>query len=139
VIQVKEKQLLKIEIVPYRRTFKPLITAEIHNQAGVLVGKVYRSSSFVYVHPDYAQDIKTKGGEIDRLTLRRLRDSREVFDLKFNGPNEVEVNGVFYVEGLNFPIIATPEYLDINTNRFIRNTIVKSGTGIIVEKDFIAI
>lgn len=62
-----------------------------------------------------------------------------MFDLKFNGPNEVEVNGVFYVEGLNFPIIATPEYLDINTNRFIRNTIVKSGTGIIVEKDFIAI
>lgn len=134
-IQVKGKELMRIEIVPYRGGFRPLITAEIRDQAGILVGRVHRSNSFAYIHPEYGQEIETRRGEVRHLALRRFRDGLKVFDLMFKPPDEVELNGVFYIEGLDFPIIATPEYLDINTNKFIKNTIAKNGAGIIIDED----
>lgn len=138
-IQIKGKELFRIDLISYRDTFKPLITVEIRDENNTLLGKAYRSTSFVHCHPDYEAIIETEEGQTKRLALKRRADGVVVFDLKFTAPNEVEINGIFYAENIDYPIIATSEYLDINTNKFSRMKIYKKGTGIKLDEDFISI
>ena len=71
--------------------------------------------------------------------MKRKTDNVEIFELALHTPTDAEINGIFYVKGLNFPIIATKSFLDLNTNKFIGNTLAKKGTGIGIDKDFMAI
>jgi hypothetical protein len=136
VISVKGKELFKMELAD---DLRPLITVEIRNENDELLGKVWKSTSFVHWHKDYEPIYVRQGNTLKRLALRRKSDNQDVFELVFHSPSDIEINGVFYVKGLNFPIIATKGYLDLNTNKFIGNTIAKQNTGIVVENDFIAI
>jgi len=116
VISVKGKELFKMELASDGR---PLITVEIRDQNGVLLGKVWKSTSFVYwdksCEPIYEHDNNT----LKRLALVDKQNRRVVFELIFHAPNDLEINGTFYVKGLNFPIIATSGYLDLNTNKLV--------------------
>lgn len=114
IIIINGKELLKIEPVSYRNSTRPLITVEIRDKNGTLLGKIYRSTSFVAHHKDYEPIMETDKGQTQRLALKRKSDGKLMFDLKFHSANTVEVNGIFYLEGLGFPIIATPNHLDIN-------------------------
>jgi len=138
-ITIKGKELFKIEPISYKGSTKPLITVEIRDKEGVLLGKVYRSTSFVHYHQDYEPIIETKEGDVTRLALRKKSDGRLVFDLKFRSPNLLEINGVFHAKGIDYPIIATPKYLDLNTNKFMNSEFYLDGKGIKLEDHFISI
>jgi hypothetical protein len=43
------------------------------------------------------------------------------------------------MRGLDYPIIATKDYLDLNTNKFIHHTKISNGAGIIIDNNSIAI
>jgi len=136
IISVKGKELFRMELAGDSR---PLITVEIRDKNDKLLGKVWKSTSFVHWHNDYEPICDRQGNVIKRLALRRKGDNQDIFELVFHSPNDIEINGIFYVKGLNFPIVATKEFLDLNTNKFIGSTIAKQNTGIIIENDFIAI
>ena len=136
VISIKGRELFKMELGDNLRA---LITVEIRDQNDELLGKVWKSTSFVHWHKDYDPEYEYENNTLKRLSLKRKSDNHIVFELIFHAPNDVEINGIFYVKGLHYPIIATGDYLDLNTNKFIHNTISKSNTGIVIEEDFIAI
>ena len=136
VISVRGKELFKMKIGNDGRA---LINVEIRDRKNVLLGKVWKSSKFVHTHQDYEAVYERENGKLKRIALRRKADNTYIFELIFNASNDIEINGIFYVEELNFPIIATRQYLDLNTNRFSRNTISKQNTGIVVDNEFIAI
>jgi len=136
VISIKGKELFKIELGD---NLRPLITVEIRDQKGELLGKVWKSTSFVHWHKDYDPEYEYENNTLKRLALKRRIDNKIVFELIFHAPDDVEINGIFYVKGLSFPIIATRGYLDLNTNKFIGCTKSKSNKGIEIGEDFIAI
>jgi len=136
IIAVRGKELLKIELGDNGR---PLITVEIRDKNGNLLGKVWKSTSFVHWHKDYEPQYEYEDHAIRRLALKSKIDGKIVFEIIFHKPNVAEINGTFYVKGINFPIIATRDYLDLNTNKFIRNTIVKTRKGIEIGEDLISI
>ena len=45
-----KRELFKVEL---RSDLQPMLTAEIRDNKNQLLGKAYRSTSFVYTHPDY--------------------------------------------------------------------------------------
>ena len=134
-ISVKGKELFKIDT----SGTKPLITVEIRDRDGTLLGKLWKSTSFVYWHENYEPEYEREKGEVNKISLKGKSDGKTIFELVFKSPNDIEINGIFYVQGIPFPIIATPQYLDLNTNKFRGMTIVKSGKGIEISEDFIAI
>ena len=73
------------------------------------------------------------------ITMKLALLNLDIFELTINAPNDIEINGIFYVEELNFPIIATRQYLDLNTNRFSHCSVSKRNTGIILDNEFVAI
>jgi hypothetical protein len=135
IISVKGKELFRMELAD---DLRPLITVEIRDKNDVLLGKVWKSTSFVHSNEDYEPILERQNNTLKRLALKRKSDSEEIFEIVFHAPDEVEINGTFYVKGLNFPIIATKAFLDLNTNKFIGCTKVKSNTGIVVDNDFMA-
>lgn len=56
------------------------------------------------------------------MTLIQKSDGNQIFELKYLRVNEIEVNGVFYLPGLTFPIIATPTQLDVGNGNTISNS-----------------
>ena len=136
IISAKGKELFKMELAGDMR---PLITVEIRNQKDELLGKVWKSTSFVHSHQDYEPIYERENNTLKRLALRRKSDNEVVFEIIFHAHNDVEINGTFYVKGLNFPIIATREFLDLNTNKFIRCVKYKGNTGITIDNDFLAL
>jgi hypothetical protein len=139
IIIVNGKELLKIDTIPFGVTYKPLFSVEIRDSKNKLLGKLYKSTSFVHVDPEYEAEIVSELGYPRRLALKSKEEGKYVFELNYKQPNEVEINGVFYVKDLSYPIIATKDYLDINTNKFIGNTKINNGSGIIINKNSIAI
>lgn len=135
VISVRGKELFKMEL----SALKPLITVEIRDKNNELLGKVWKSTSFVHWHKDYEPIYEKEDNALKRLALKRKADNEIIFEAIFYSPHDVEINGIFYVEGIDFPIIATRQFLDLNTNKFIGSTIRKRKTGIEIGKDFIAI
>ena len=132
-ISVRGKELLKIEVGD---DLQPKISVDVLNQEYKLVGKVWKSTSFVLLSKNYEPRYEHEGDLLKRLALIRKSTNEVVFEIVFHSPTDVEVNGVFFVEGLDFPIIATREYLDLNTKKFSHRTIVKDNKGIEVEDDF---
>ena len=135
IISVKGKEFFKMELAGDMR---PLITVEIRNQKDELLGKVWKSTSFVHSHQDYEPIYERENNTLRRLALRRKSDNEDIFEIIFHAPNDVEINGVFYVKGLNFPIIATKGFLDLNTNKFSRCVKYKGKTGIAIDNDFMS-
>jgi hypothetical protein len=135
-ISVRGKEVLKIELGD---DLQPAITVEIRDQEHKFVGRISKSTSFVYLHKDYEPRYEREGDSLKRIALIRKSSNEAVFEITFQSSTEVEINGIFFVEGLNFPIIATKEYLDLNTKKFSHCTMVKDNKGIEIEKDFTAI
>jgi len=136
IISVKGKELFRMELAD---DLRPLITVEIRDENDVLLGKVWKSTSFVHSHKDYEPIHERQNNTLKRLALKRKSDNEEIFEIVFHAPDEVEINGTFHVKGLNFPIIATKAFLDLNTNKFSKCTKVKGNTGIVIDNDFMAI
>jgi hypothetical protein len=139
IINVKGKELFKIEAIPFEKEFRPLISVEIRDKENKLVGKLHKSTSFVYCDNEYVSEEKSKEGYPERLAIKKKSDNSYIFELDFINKNTAKINGIFNIKGLGFPIIATKDYLDINTNKFSNCKIYKNGSAIIVDKDFIAI
>lgn len=122
IIKVRGKELFKIETAMVQDKLKPLVTVEIRDENGILLGKVYRSTSFVHHHPDYEPIIETEEGITKRLALKK-RDGEYVFDLKFHDLNRLELNGVFHIQGVK--IVATPNGLRLPRGNIIANSTFK--------------
>ena len=135
-ISARGKELLKIELGD---DLQPAITVEIRDQEHKFVGRISKSTSFVYLHKDYEPRYEREGDLLKRIALIRKSSNEVVFEIIFHSSTEVEINGIFFVEGLSFPIIATKEYLDLNTKKFSHCTMVKDNRGIEIEGDFTAI
>jgi hypothetical protein len=125
----KDKELLKYEL--RESDSKPLLEIEIRDNVGTLIGKVHKSTSFVYVDPMYESEETREGSEVKKLVLRRRKDYRKIFELIVHSPNDIEVNGIFYVEGNPYPIIATSESLTVGRGNTISHcTMQNCGRGI---------
>ena len=135
-ISYRGKEFFKIEL---SSDLKPLITVEVRDSGGKLLGKVWKSTSFVHSDKDYEANTDREGSEIKRLTLKNKETGQVVLEIIIYDNQNVEINGIFFLSGLKFPIIATKQYLDINTNKFIKNTFMKNGSGITLDNAFIAI
>jgi len=136
VISVRGKELFKIELGD---DLQPMISVDVINQDYKLVGKVWRSTSFVLLSGNYEPIYEREGDLLKRFALIRKNTGEVVFEITFHTSTDVEINGIFFVEGINFPIIATKEYLDLNTKKFDHRTKVKDNKGIEIEEDFMAI
>lgn len=132
VISVRGKELLKIELGD---DLQPSITVEIRDQERRFVGRVSKSTSFVYLRKNYEPRYEREGNMLKRIALIRKSSDEVVFEIVFHSSTEVEINGIFFVEGLSFPVIATKEYLDLNTKKFTHCTVVKDNKGIEIEED----
>lgn len=124
-----DKELLKYEL----RTsdLKPLISVEIRDNVWTLIGKVHKSTSFVHVDSMYKSEEVREGSEVKKLVLKRKKDSRVVFELIVHSPTDIEVNGIFYVEGSVFPIVATRTGLTVGRGGTIsRCTFENCGRGV---------
>ncbi len=129
----KDKQLFKYEL--RASDSKPMIDVEIRDDKNDLLGKVYKSTSFVHIHKDYEGKEEREGNDIKKMTLTRKSDNAKIFELIFHKPTEVEVNGVFHIEGYPHAIVATKDALSIGGVEFSCNTIVRKGTAIVLTRN----
>lgn len=128
IISFKDKELFRYEL--RSGDLQPMITVEIRNKEGVLLGKVWKSTSFVHCNPDYETEIEQDGNNVRRMTLKSKSDGATVFDLRIRTPTDIEINGVFHIKGFPHSIIATEDYLKIGGLTFSHNTKVRGGRGI---------
>jgi hypothetical protein len=129
----KDKELFRYELRD--SDSKPLIDVEIRDDKNELLGKVHKSTSFVFVHKDYESKEERAGSDVKKMTLTRKSDNTTIFELIFHKPTDIEVNGVFHIEGFPHPIIATHDVLKIGGITFSHNTIMKRGIGIILTQN----
>src|ERR1035437_1164016 len=129
----KLKQPLKYEI---DSTSKPLVTVEVRDSNNTLLGKVYKATSFVVVHPDYDAKVVRQGSDVKAMSLIRKNDGAVMFELLIHAPNNIEINGVFYIEGYSYAITASRSGLVVRRGNTISGfTIAKNGTGIVLSKN----
>jgi hypothetical protein len=133
------KDLFRIEL---RGDGQPMVTVEVRDAQNHLLGKAYRSTSFVTVNAVYETSTEQSGADVKRMVLQNRETKEKVFELINHGTEKkqiqgkeiinyiVEINGIFHIEGCPFPIIATKQYLDINTNKLIGNKKFGGGFGI---------
>jgi hypothetical protein len=88
---------------------------------------------------NYEPIYEHEGDLLKRFGLTRKSTGEAVLEIIFHTSTEVEINGIFFVEGINFPIIATKEYLDLNTKKFDHGIKAKDNKAIEIEEDFMAI
>jgi hypothetical protein len=119
-----DKELLKYELRD--SDSKPLLTVEIRDECLTLVGKVWKSTSFVHVDPMFKTEIQREGSEVTRMALRRKRDNKLYFELNIRSPNDVEINGIFYLEGYPYPIIANNAGLTIGRGNVLSNCTIEN-------------
>jgi len=125
----KDRELLKYELRD--SDSKPLIEVEIRDRLGILVGKVHKSTSFVYVDPMYESEEIREGSEVKKLVLRRKKDYHKMFELIVHSPDDIEVNGIFYIEGSPYPIIANSDGLTVGRGNTIAHCVFQNcGKGI---------
>jgi hypothetical protein len=129
----KDKDLFKYEL--RSSDSKPLIDVEIRDNNGELLGKVWKSTSFVHCHKDYEGKEEREGSDIKRMALIRKKDNTTVFELIVHKPTDIEVNGIFHIEGYQYPIIATKDGLKIGGILFAHNTKISRGKGIILTRN----
>jgi hypothetical protein len=134
-----KKELFRIEL---RDDLQPMVTVEIRDAQDLLLGKAYRSTSFVGVNEDYETSTERSGSDVRRMLLKNKKTNKVVFELINHGSRKekvrekevinyiVEINGVFHIKGYPYPIEATSQYLDINTNKLIGNKKFGGGFGI---------
>ena len=137
IISFKNKELFKYEL--RSSDLQPMITVEIRDKDGTLLGKVWKSTSFVYWHEDYEPKVEREGTNVKRMALVRKSDNTTVFELIIRNPNDIEINGIFYIKGFKYPIIATKDYLKIGGIILSHNTIVRSGKGIVLTENGLSI
>jgi hypothetical protein len=125
----REKELFKYEL--RSSDSKPLIDVEIRDDYGKLLGKMHKSTSFVFVHPDYETIEKHDGSEVKSLSLIRKADKQLMFEMVVHTPDNVEINGIFHIGKL--PIAATKNGLKIGNGITLSNCVIKScGKGILL-------
>ena len=92
-----------------------MITTEIRDNEGRLLGKLYRSTSFVHIDDSCESKIESEQGRPFKLELRKKEDKTLLLQVIIRKPSQVEINGIWFIKGLDYPIIATKDYVDINT------------------------
>ena len=132
IIAFKNKELFKYEL--RSSDLQPMITVEIRDSNEELLGKVWKSSSFVHCHKDYEAKEEREGNSVKRMSLIRKSDNATIFELNIRNPNDIEISGVFHVKGFPHPIIATKDFLKIGGITLSHNTIVRSGKGIMLSE-----
>jgi hypothetical protein len=122
------KELFRVEL---RADNQPMVTVEVRDEKDTLLGKVYRSTSFVSVNPDYETATEMDGSNVKRMELRNKKTKKLFFELINQGSRiiktkndevteyTIEINGLFHIKGCPFVIEANRHYLDINTNKII--------------------
>ena len=130
----KDKDLFRYEL--RSSDSKPMIDVEIRDNKNELLGKVWKSASFVYVHKDYEGKEEREGSEIKRLALIRKNDNATMFELIVHNPTDIEINGIFHIEGYQYPIIANKNSLTIGLGNILsHNETISDGMGIILTKN----
>ncbi|GEM_PF-6893058 len=125
----REKELFKYEL--RSSDSKPLIDVEVRDEFGKLLGKIHKSTSFVFVHSDYETIEKHDGSEVKNLSLIRKSDKKLFFELIVHTPDNIEINGFFHIGKL--PIVATKNGLIIGNGITISNCVMKNcGKGILL-------
>ncbi len=110
-----------------------LVTTEIRDHNSTLLGKLWKSCSWVYVDADYEGSVQKDPANPDalrRLTLKRKDNGRVIFELSVLDKGLVEINGTFYVEGYPQPIVATENGTTIGTNSVHHNIFDRKKRGI---------
>ena len=129
IIAFKGKEFLKYEL--RSSDLQPMITVEIRDSNGNLLGKIWKSTSFVTLpHPDLEEKIERVGTDVKRISLTRKSDGAVFFELNIRKPTDVEINGIFHIKGFAHPIIATKDYLKIGGITLSHNTKARGGQGI---------
>jgi hypothetical protein len=125
----KEKELFKYEL--RSSDSKPLVDVEIRDAYGKLLGKVHKSTSFVFTHPDFETVEQRDGSEIKRLALVRKADKLVFFELIVHEPTNIEINGIFHIGKL--PIVATREGLTVGNGITLSHcTMENCGKGVML-------
>jgi len=124
ILKVKGKELLKLE---KGNDDQLLVSTEVRDNKGVMLGRIWRNA-FAYVHTDYEGKVEPKGGSLRRIILSRKSDKTTVFEADINGRNEIEINGIFNIDGET--IVATKKYLEIGAVRISNSTFDCNGTDI---------
>ena len=133
IITFNDKELFKYEL--RSSDLQPMITVEIRDQQGVLLGKVWKSTSFVHCHPSCETEIKREGNQIRKMSLSRKTDGVKLFELNIREPNDIEINGIFHIKGFPHPIVATEDYTKIGGITISHNTKAGKGKGIILTEN----
>lgn len=93
------------------------------------------STSFVHCHLEYEGKEEREGSEVKKMSLIRKSDGATFFELKINKPTDIEINGIFRIEGFPHSIVATKDSLRIGGLTFSHNTKVRSGKGIVLTRN----
>ena len=138
IIEVLGKEQIELLKLAFRDEFTPLITTEIRDKNNKPLGIVYRSTSFVHVDPSCEDFIESEKGRPYRMELIRKENDEILFQLFVHRLNKVEINGIWYVKGLNYPIIATKDGVDLNGTIISKNHFYKkNGAPIQIDLDSI--
>jgi hypothetical protein len=128
IIAFKGKEFFKYEL--RSSDLKPLITVEIRNSGGELLGKIWKSTSFVHCHPEYECKVEYEGSDVKQMLLIRKSDGAIVFELNIIEPTDIEINGIFHIKGFPHSIVATKDCLKIGGITFKNCTKHGGGKGI---------
>jgi hypothetical protein len=135
------KELFKVEL---RDDMHPMITVEIRDASDGLIGKAYKSTSFVAVNPDYEPITERNESEIKRMALKKKDSGFEVFEMVNKGISKisvnnklvdnytVEINGTFHVKGVSMLVRASKDKVQVGTNSFVGCTKMGGNFGIIL-------
>lgn len=77
-------------------------------------------------------DTRMKRPDRSSLIVFDHNDS-EVLNIRFLNPRAISVTGIFRHTHVRFPVILTPEYMEINTNKLIGNCMGEAKTDIVIQ------
>jgi hypothetical protein len=94
-----------------------------------MIAKIWRNNPS-YVDSDYQKQTTSKGGSLRKIPILRKSDKSIVFEADVKGRSEIEINGIFNIQGIT--IVATKDYLDVAGNRISHCTFDSNGTDICI-------
>jgi hypothetical protein len=98
----KDKELLKYEL---SADSKPLVTVEIRDIDGKLLGKIDKSTTFTNIDPKFEAEESHNANALSKIVLRRKEDKKIYFELTVHSLTDFEINGVFHVKEIPYTIV----------------------------------
>jgi hypothetical protein len=119
----KDKELLKYELTADK---KPLLTVEIRDADGNLLGKVNKSTAFTDVDPQFEAKQTLKGNTLFKLALRRKKDKKKYFEIIIFSPTDIAINGIFHLKEMPYPVIVNSKGITIGQGALISHCIFEN-------------